>query len=215
MKEKNGRFRVHQDNCKKAFSMTHGFCNEAMQLRLEKDTVYKKDVKGNPFKTLEMIKLKMCDPSKAKYPFVTLFKQIEQLVTTKQDDDEGTIECTQRFKQQQDNVDSTMGKNWLDTFIESTKEHIDAADSTEEQKLKDAGCESFMACVCLRNSNSNKHGSLKKNFQTQCALNNDQYPKTVSSVIDVLSSHQWDPAHKENQKQRKTNKARVGRTITQ
>ena len=31
VKEKNERFRAHQDNSEKAFSLMHGFCNKAMQ----------------------------------------------------------------------------------------------------------------------------------------------------------------------------------------
>ena len=76
-KEKNKRFRTCQDNCKKAFSMIHGFCNKAMQLRLEQDSKCKSEMKGDPFKTLEATKLKMHDPSKVKYPFVTLHEQME------------------------------------------------------------------------------------------------------------------------------------------
>ena len=76
-KEKNERFRMYQDNCKKSFSLTCGFCNEATQPRLEKDSSCESEMKGDPFKTLEAIKLKMHDPSKVKHAFVTLFEQIE------------------------------------------------------------------------------------------------------------------------------------------
>ena len=60
-----------------------------------------------------------------------------------------------------------------------------------------------MAYLLLKNSDSNKYGLLKKNFRTQYALNNDQYPKKVSNMTDVLNSHQWDATYNENKKKKK------------
>ena len=129
--------------------MTHGFCNEATQLRLEKDSECEIKIKGDPFKTLEAIKLKMCDPSKVKCPFVTLCEQVERPLTTKQEDDEGTVECTKRFKQQQDNVDSIMGKEWTETFTESTSECTNENDATKKKDLKDKDGNSFQHFIFL------------------------------------------------------------------
>ena len=84
-KEKNERFGVCQDNSEKAFSLTHGFCDKAMQLRSEKDSGHESEMKGDPFKTLEAIELKMCDPSKVKCPFVTMCEQLKHPMSAKQD----------------------------------------------------------------------------------------------------------------------------------
>ena len=54
----------------------------------------------------------------------------------------------------------------------------------------------------LQNSRNDKCGSLKKNFQTQCALNDDQHPKKVMGVSDTFQSHAWDQAHTEAQKKK-------------
>ena len=72
VKERNERFQVHKDNAKKAHSLIHGHCNKAMQMRLENDSEFKKEVKGDPFKMMKAMKLKMCDLSKVKCPFVTV-----------------------------------------------------------------------------------------------------------------------------------------------
>ena len=82
-------------------------------------------------------------------------------------------------------------------------ECVNKTDANEKTSLEEKGHESFVAHAHLRNSDSDKYGSLKKNFQTQYALNNDQYPKTATAVSDVLSSHQWDPTYKESQKRKK------------
>ena len=59
-----------------------------------------------------------------------------------------------------------------------------------------------MSQAFLQNSDSDKCGSLKKNFQTQHVLNGDQYPKKVTGVSDAFQSHTWDQTHTEAQKKR-------------
>ena len=50
--------------------------------------------------------------------------------------------------------------------------------------------------VYLRNTNSNKCGALKNNLQSQYALQNNQYPKSISKTTDVLTNHKWDDKYK-------------------
>ena len=99
-----------------------------------------------------------------------------------------------------------MGTDWLHEFIENTEEFVNETDDNMKDALKKESGETFMACAFLRNCDSHKCGSLKKNFQTQCALNNNQCPKKISAVSDVLGSHQWDPAHEERKKKKKQQK---------
>ena len=66
VKERNEQFRVCQNNGKKAHSLICNHCNKAMQIQLENDSEFEEEVKGDPFKIMEMTKLKMCDPSKVK-----------------------------------------------------------------------------------------------------------------------------------------------------
>ena len=53
-----------------------------------------------------------------------------------------------------------------------------------------------MSYVYLKNSDTNKYGSLKRSLHSQYALQNNQYPKTISKVMDVLTNHQWDDGYK-------------------
>ena len=111
-----------------------------------------------------------------KCPCITLFKQLERPLDTKQEDEEPLIKCTKRFKLAQDNVKSKsiMGTEWLKQFMESTSECTQETDTNKQQQLEDDSFETFMARAFLQNGDSNECGSLKKKFQTQCALNNDQ-----------------------------------------
>ena len=152
---------------------------------------------------MKVIKLKMHDPSKVKCPFVTIFEQLERLLNTKQEEEEALIEHTKRFKQAQDNVKSIMGMELLHKFIENTEEFINESDNDARDEMKEKSNEVFVAHAFLRNCDNLKCRSLKKNFQTQCPLNDNQCPKQMSAVSDTLGSHQWDPAHEEKKKKRK------------
>ena len=165
-----------------------------MQTWLENDTDFKAKIKGDPFAMLEKIKLKICDPSKMKCPCVALFKQLERPLDTNQEDEEPLIKHTKRFKQIQDNVKSIVETEWLEQFVESTAEHMWEMDKSKQKKLEDDSFEMFMACAFLWNGDSDKCGSLKKKFQTQCALNNDQCPKKPMGMSDAFQSHACDQA---------------------
>ena len=156
IKNQNERFRVYQDNVKKAYSLIYGCCNKAMQIRLENDSDFENTVKGDPFETMKAIKLKMHDPSKVKCPFVTIFEQLDRLFNAKQEDEESLNDYTKRFKQAQDNVKSIMGEDWLHHFTENTEEFINASNSAEEDELKKNSNERFMAYAFLRNCDTNK-----------------------------------------------------------
>ena len=59
---------------------------------------FETETKGDPFKMLEKIKLKMHDPSKVKHPCATLFEQLDQSLNTKQEEEEAIMEHTKRFQ---------------------------------------------------------------------------------------------------------------------
>ena len=176
-----------------------------MHTRIENDTDFKSKIKNKLFELLKAIKMKMYDPSKVKNPFITLTEQMERMLTTKQEEDESITEYVKRFKQARDNFKELIGKTFLHEFVETTAEYKKSVDSSEQDQLKANRIETWMAYLLLKNSDSNKYGSLKKNFRTQYALNNDQYPKKVSSMTDVLNSHQWDATYNENKKKRRIN----------
>ena len=151
----------------------------------------------------EKIKLKMHDPLKVNCLCVALFEQPKRLLDTKQEDEEPLIECTKKFKQALDNVKSVLRIEWLEKFAESMEECMSETDSDAQKGLKSMSFETFMVCTHLRNCDGSKHGSLKKNFQTQHMLNNDQCLKKITGVSDALGSHQWDQACKNHLKKKK------------
>ena len=93
---------------------------------------------------------------------------------------------------------------------ESAKQCIDEGNSDDQKTLKENSNESFMACAFSRNCDSLKHGSLENNFQMQHVLNDNQCPKKVSAVSDVLGSHQWDQSHNDKKKKKKEQRQESG-----
>ena len=67
---------------------------------------------------------------------MTLFKQMERLFSTKQEEEEPLIEHMKRFKQAQDDVKSIVGTEWLDEFVKSTEECINKTDTDTKEELK-------------------------------------------------------------------------------
>ena len=60
-----------------------------------------------------------------------------------------------------------------------------------------------MAHLHISQANWNKCGSLLDGFNTECSLENDQFPKTMTRASNVLSNHKFDKAWKEKLKKKK------------
>ena len=138
-----------------------------------------------------------------------LTEQIERILNTKQDDGENLVDYTKRFKQVRDNAKGSLGEKFLESFIKNTKEYKDKetlGDNKECEQMVKTSTGAWMAFLLLRNTDSQKYGSLKRGFQTQHSLGNNQYPKTVTKMFEVLQSHQWDAtygAHVKKKEQKK------------
>ena len=158
------------------------YCSKEMVNRIEEVSEYTK-IKNNPYELLDEIKKKMYGAGRSKYAFVGLTEQIDRILNTKQDDGENLVDYTKRFKQVRDNAKGSLGKKFLESFIKNTKEYKDneeLGNSKECKQMIKTSIRAWMAFLLLRNADNRKYGSLKRGFQTQHSLGNDQYPKTVT-----------------------------------
>ena len=58
------------------------------------------------------------------------------------------------------------------------------------------------------NADHKKFGSPQSGLSSQCGLSNGQCPKTIESVADVSTNHDWDDGWKEKkQKKKQKNKS--------
>jgi hypothetical protein len=169
-----------------------------VQNRIEESTNFKSDIRNDPFLLMETIKMKMYGQVRAKYEFVQHTDIILQFLSLKEDHGESLIEYSKRFKQSLDNLKAIFGKEFLSGYIEKTDDYKKSTTTTDEKtELKEQAFLRWMSYVYLKNSDPKKYGSLNRNLQSQYALQNDQYPKTISKVTDVLTNHQCDDSYQE------------------
>ena len=80
----------------------------------------------------------MHQPQRSSYPYEVVAEGLQRIINMKQMNEESLAQYTERFKHGRLVIKGSlgMGINFLDEFVESTKEYQDATDSKEEQRLK-------------------------------------------------------------------------------
>ena len=86
---------------------------------------------------MKVIKELMHSPIRAKYAFAMLTDAFKRLLNIKQQENEGLLDYTLRFKQEWDILKEYVRKDILHTFVEHTDEYKAVATSAERQNLKD------------------------------------------------------------------------------
>jgi len=105
----------------------------------------------------------------------------------KQYKEENLVKHTERFKHEKSVIKTILGINFLDKFVESTKEFQHISKDKEKQKLKAEAFEKWMAALYIKNSDQRKYGSLLYDLQINHANKQKKYPQTVSAALDVMS----------------------------
>jgi hypothetical protein len=129
---------------------------------------------------------------------------ILQFLSLKQEHGETLVDYAKRFKQSVDNFKAIFGKSILDEYIEKTDDYKNGKPEEKKDQVK-GSFSSWTTYVYLKNCDGNKYGSLKRSLQSQYALGNNQYPKTVSKMTDALTNHQWDDKYKAAENKKKEN----------
>jgi hypothetical protein len=172
-----------------------------MQARIEEHPDFSTKIEDDPIELLEALKTLMHDTVRAQYPLMSMTDALTRLVNIKQMDTESLLDYVKRFKQQRDVAKSQIGKHILDKFVEQSEEYRNTTDAQEQTDMKSEAFEKWMAYLLMKGSDYTKYGSLIKGFVSQFSLGNDQYSKTITTAIDVLSNHKIDPKYYDNQKQ--------------
>ena len=110
----------------------------------------------------------------------------------RQQEQEHLNDYVKRFKQSCDMLKSHMGSKCLDEFVEHTEEYQSETETKEQSKLKEQGFRRFMAFLLLRNSDQSKYQSLMNGLISQYSMENDHYPKTITTATDILTNHRHD-----------------------
>ncbi len=155
-----------ENNKRKVYDIVIGFCTLQMKNRLKTHPEYA-NFHGDPLKTLAVIKQAIHDPVKARYEFASLFEALLRLLTLKQGETEPLLDWSKRFKQAKEVAQSTLGDNFLDNFMERTRQYkaLDdkglAPDKLDDaqKELKQQAFEIFTTYIFLANSDQKKYGS--------------------------------------------------------
>src|SRR5210317_821031 len=137
LRKYNLRKDVYEENKVKAYALIFSYCNKTIQNRIEESRDFEDEIRDDPLRLLEEIKMKMYDPARAKYEYVTLTQSLNRILNIKQEDDENLVEYTKRFKQARDIVHDTVGKDILHAFVEMTSEYQIETDEDERKKMKE------------------------------------------------------------------------------
>lgn len=199
------RYVIREDNFRKNMLKAYvvildNYCDKTLKSRILLHADYKKKIENNPIELLEVIKVLMQSPVRLQYPMIPMTEALMRLITAKQGENESLLDYIQRFKQLKDVAVSHVGDDLLSQFAERQVEYVNQATTLGKEKYKGEVFEAWMAYLIIRGSDQNKYGSLANNFTTQYSLGNNQYPRTLENVSDVLSNHPLDSKHFENQK---------------
>ena len=97
-----------------------------------------------------------------------------------------------RFEEAKDNVKSILGEEFSQVFTVNADTHKKACEGDKKEALVDGSWSCWTAHVQLRNSDGNKHGSLKNQLNNQCTLVNGQWTQDNAKMTDVVINHKWD-----------------------
>ena len=187
------RLMILENNLMKAYALIfRDYCSKIMQNRIEQHHNFESEIRDNPIKLLEVIKVLIHDTVRGKYPFGQVTDSIRNFVLTKQMDNESLLDYAKRFKENRDVLKSQIGTNLLDEFAESTAEYKATSSSLEKQNLKACAFNRWAAYILIKNSDMSKYGSLLNGMATQYAMGHNQFPKDVQKAVDIMSNHRFD-----------------------
>lgn len=176
------------NNMKKAYAMIfQEHCSRTMQIRIKEHPEFETKIQDDPVELLEVIGKLMHEPIRATYPYLSLAETLARVLNMRQREGEELQEYGERFKQERRIVKSSLGEDFLDTFVENTREYQDAG-SVDQKKMKDEAFEMLMTMIFMRGSDQRKYGSWMYDLAIQYAgLGEQAYPKTITGAVRIMS----------------------------
>ena len=91
-----------------------------MQHRIKEHPDFESTIQNDP---IELLKIVMHDPIRAKYPYALLTETLIRTLNIKQLEHERLIDYMKRFKQSRDVLKSHIGEDILNKFVENLPEY--------------------------------------------------------------------------------------------
>ena len=179
-----------EENLAKAYSLIYeNYCDTIMQIRVKEHPDFQTTILNDPIKLLEAIAKLMHEPIRAHFGYISMMEAHRRLLCTRQREKESLLDYMERFKQEKSIVKSHMGENFLDHFVEQTKEykeHVINGEMSKAVLLQGRAYETYTTAIFMSNADKGKYGDLMDGFSTQYSLGNDQYPRTLQGAVDVM-----------------------------
>ena len=185
LKEWVARKNKYRMNMDKAFAVLFGQCSMATKNKLEsrKDWTTIKD--GNKaIDLLKAIKEVTQDYQDNKYPLVSVKRTLLTVLTIKQDEREGIVSYTKRFRSAVEVMEAQQGTLALTEYVTKMKDY----EVSDHEAFESAAYDSFIALCYL--DGCSKAKSLLKDLANAYAMGHDNYPKTLNDAIAMASNYQ-------------------------
>jgi hypothetical protein len=196
------RHQALEANMNKAYAFLWEHCTKPMQHKVESMKDYETTIKGNPIELLKSVKQQAMSFQEDKYDVAIINDALRTLVNLKQRDHEQLHEYTKRFRTAKEMVETHFGGPINVTKIVSSMGLYDQNDPKTVLTCINSTFERWMAYLYIDNADRSKYGSLIQGLQSQQSLGNNQYPKTIATANQVLSSHKIDEAAKTKGKEK-------------
>ena len=210
----NKRMNQHRQNKDRAYAFLWGQCAKGMQSKIKSRKDYESVIKNNPIELLKAIKEHSMSYQENRCDMAQVYKALQDYINIKQKDDEDLVDCTARFKAAKDVLVGILDGPLV--VQSAVRKHggfiVGATTDAELQTNSDIMDEVFgrlSAYIFLHRSDQAKCGTVTHNLNEQQSLDNDQYPKTIRTAVNVLSNHRFDEAYvekKRKQRRRQTDK---------
>ena len=149
-------------------------------------------MRTDPLVMLENIQVLMHETARGQYPFQSAFDTLKGATLCVQGDDEPLIDYEARVKLQRDLLMRQLGNNFLEDFVMNQSKYQLACSDFTKSKIKAEAFNRFMAFIFLQGACKDKYGSIQRGLARDYAVGKNFYPKTMDTVRELLSQHQWD-----------------------
>ena len=163
-----------------------GYCSKEVQVAIEEISDFASRIENDPLELLKEVETLMHVPQRAKYPPLTLVEVLSEFLNVKQGDKESLLDYLNRFKSEVVVVKQLFGTSITDYNAENKDEYKGAPDDDTRKKVKKDSWNEFISVLFLRNSNHQRFSSMMLEFRKGYANNDDRYPKSLLSMMDVM-----------------------------
>jgi len=162
------------------------YCTYKMQDKILELPQFEMEIDQDPYKLLETAKLLTHQTTLKKTHDYMWSLVSRELFACKQHEHESPKEYHKHFKQKLDNFTSQCGSRIIEDGAKETQEYKDyqgtKTDCLTEQFNR------FCAYVFLENTNKS-YQPLFRDLSVQYAMDNDKYPKTIDTALDILDAY--------------------------